>query len=185
MGMKCHGRCCSLYYTIFMSNTFTHFLEKKGSLPFLVLFISSLGNSSSFALNLLINYFSQFLGTELTTKATFSVVQKTQKNPHQKKTAPKTKQIFAPPNSPSIRWPNHVAFQHATQNTNPCMFKGMCKNLDHASPWWCWWQQPDGRIFGPCQCPVVVSVFAVHCECISITRPFGIHAAVESDCNSA
>lgn len=161
---------------------FYSFFRKKGSLPFLILFISSLGNSSGFALNLLINYSSQFLGTELTTKATFSVVQKIPQKNKPKKSTPKTKQIFAPPNSPSIRWPNHVAFQHATRNTNPCR---MCWNLDHASPWWCWWQQPDDRIFGPCQYPVVVSVFAVHCGCINITRPFGIHAAVESDCNSA
>lgn len=78
--MKCHGRCCSVYYTILLSNTlFIYGFRKKAVCHFEFFFISSLGNTSSFVLNLLTKYFSQLLGADLTTKATFSVVQRKDK----------------------------------------------------------------------------------------------------------
>lgn len=54
-------------------------LEKRQFAILNFFFISSLGNTSSFVLNLLTKYFSQLLGADLTTKATFSVVQRKDK----------------------------------------------------------------------------------------------------------
>lgn len=65
-------------------------------------------------------------GTELRTKTMVLVVKKKEKK----------KKIFVPLNSPSTMKPNHVAFQHVTPNINPYIFKGMYRNLDHASAWW-------------------------------------------------
>lgn len=66
----------SILHNLSVKHFYSFMVLEKRQFAILKFFISSLGNTSSFVLNLLINYFSQLLGTELTTKAIFSVVQR-------------------------------------------------------------------------------------------------------------